>query len=312
MTINALVEKLVTSTLRIRIPEHVRAHFERNGVKTSELRADVGLLDFSALFPQSLPVRLKSIQFSSIQSLLGEAERMFVQEANLAFIKVREFLERDVIGDISLALDTLDNELRVALPDGALRVALLGEILSAKAEFSHDLKLISTWFSAAEHGELGLGSLRDVIAMAYRVIKFASNGRIGHFKKAEFKDEDLSPDVGRLMYEVISILLRNVVQHSGIEIGQEVVCEHRIDDASHTLVMCNKIHNGLLCEELVKKAYATIEKPFDEWALGNAPGGTGFARIRKLLRQAKYNTVTFSFIKRIEPLRFEVQITYAP
>ena len=310
-TINSLVSDVVTSVLRIRIPENILNIVERQGLKTSELRSDMGLLDFSRLFLEEAVVKFDKIEFSSISSLLTEAETIFVAEANAAFITVREYIERTLAEDISVALQSLENAIQEALPEGGERAALRAQILAAKGEYAEDLKIISMWFSAAKPTETGLGSLHDIIRMAGRVVNFASNGKLGHLAMGDFQNEKPSTDVGRLMYEVISILLRNVVQHSRIENGQEVYCEHLINLEIRNLIIRNKVCDEQECIVLIKRAEESIARPFDDWALGTAPGGTGFVRIRKLLKQAGFSKVEFHVRGLSDPCRFETQIHYS-
>jgi len=310
-TINSLVADLVTSVLRIRIPENILTIVERQGLKANELRSDIGLLDFSRLFLEEAVEKLDEIEFSSISSLLTEAEGLFVSEANAAFISVREYIERNIAEDIRVALQRLENSIHVALPEGAERAALRAQILAAKGEYAEDLKIISTWFSAAKPTEAGLGSLHDIICMAGRVVNFASNGKLGHLTFGAFQNERPATDVGRLMYEVISILLRNVVQHSRIENGQEVHCEHLMNEDRRSLILYNRVCEEQECEALLKRAEEAIARPFDEWALGTAPGGTGFVRIRKLLKQAGFTKVEFIVRALSGPCRFETQIHYS-
>jgi hypothetical protein len=175
---------------------------------------------------------------------------------------------------------------------------------------AQDLKIIENWFSAAGQFEVGIGSLDEVISMASKVVNFASNGKLGQIKRGIFDHEVLKPEVGMLMYEVLSILLRNVVQHSKVEIGQEVECEHRISPDSRQLVLRNKVIDEDYCKHLVKHANDAIARPFDEWALGTSPGGTGFSRIKKLLKQAGFSSLEFVVNQRQNPNQFEIQMDY--
>lgn len=308
--INDLVDNIVSSILRIRVPESIFTLISRQGMKTGEIRSDIGFLDFSALFSEDAVSRLDRIEFSSVSLLLSEAERMFVHEANLAFVNVREFFERNVTKEIGDALNSLDSDIQEALPEGVERTFLLAQILAAKGEYAQDIKIISTWFSAAEPSDSGLGSLKNVFSMASRVVQFASNGKLGRLTMGEFHDENPPAQIGRLMYEVVSILLRNVVQHSRIESGQEVSCKHLINAERRCLILRNRVCDERKCDELINRAEDAIAMPFDEWALGTAPGGTGFARIRKLLKQAGFSTVKFAVRKLHSPCRFETEINY--
>lgn len=309
-TINALIQELIMSVLRIRVPERVLAFFGQQGLKTSELRSDIGLLDFSGLFSEETAKRLEGTDFSSVSSLLSEAERVFVLEANTAFRAVREYFERILVEEVAVALNNLDSAIQIALPEGVARSALRAHIFAAKGEYAQDLKIISTWFSATQSAETGLGSLHDIICMAVRVVHFASNGKLGNLVIGEFQDEEPPTDVGRLMYEVISILLRNVVQHSQVENGQEIHCDHSIKGEGRSLILRSKVCDESAGRELIQRAEDAISRPFDEWALGTAPGGTGFIRIRKLLEQAGFLKVEFAVRLLNEPARFETKIDY--
>jgi len=310
-TINSIVANLVTSVLRIRVPEHVSIFVERQGLKTSELRSDMGLLDFSSLFSDEILTQLDATTFSSISSLLSEAERVFVLMANAAFKEVREYFDRNVAEEMRDALQIFENAIQVALPEGPQRVAIKAQILAAKGEYSEDLKIISKWFSATKPTKTGLGSLHDIIRMATRVVNFASNGKLGNLTFGGGQDELPAADVGRLMYEVISILLRNVVQHSRVESGQEVECEHYVNELCRALILRNRVCCEKSCNESINRAKEAIARPFDDWALGTAPGGTGFVRIRKLLKEAGFSKVAFAVRRLDTPCRFEIQIDYS-
>jgi hypothetical protein len=310
-TINALINNLVSEILRIRVPEQVLTFFERQGNKTSELRSDQGILDFSDLFSETFGQELTEKAFSSMFSLLTVAEAIFVAKANSAFALAREFLERVVAAHIQEALQRLENAIEEALTESPQRAALKGQVLAAKGSYSEDLKIISMWFSAAKPSEEGLGSLKDIVLMAARVVNFASNGKLGGNCFGNFENDKPASDVGRLMYEVISILLRNVVQHSRIETGQEVCFEHIADNHCRRLIVRNRICDEQECSVLIERAQMAIAIPFDDWALGSAPGGTGFVRIRKLLRQGGFRNVEINVRALLAPCRFETQIDYS-
>lgn len=310
-TINSIVGNLVAVVLRIRVPEHVLTFIERQGQKATELRSDQGILDFSGLFSEDLALELEGKAFSSFSSLLSLAEDIFVAQANAAFAVAREYFERSVAGQIQEALQLLENAIEDALPESTQRAALKAQVLAAKGGYAEDLKIIAMWFSAAKPTEEGLGSLKKIVLMAVRVVNFASNGKLGSIRFGDFADEKPSPDAGRLMYEVISILLRNVTQHSRVECGQEISFEHIVDAKCCRLVLRNKVFDEDECRILIERAKKAIAMPFDEWALGTAPGGTGFVRIRKLLKQAGFLQVEFNVRPLTSPCRFETQIDYS-
>ena len=310
-TINELVNDLVTSVHRIRVPEHVLTFIERQGQKTSELRSDQGILDFSDLFTEAMASELNGKTFSSVSLLISAVEAIFVAKANAAFAVAREYLERNVAAQILKGLQRLENAIQEELPEGVQRASLKAKVLAAKGSYAEDLKIISTWFSAAKSTEEGLGSLNDILLLAARVVNFASNGKLGTVTFGEFADDKPTSDVGRLIYEVAAILLRNVAQHSRMETGQEVIFEHIAEGDHRRLVLRNRVCDDHECGILLQRAIEAIAMPFDDWALGSAPGGTGFVRIRKLLRQAGFRKVEFQVRALSSPCRFETQLDYS-
>lgn len=310
-SISLLLKDIISSKLRVRLPQGMLEILAQQGQQISELRSEEGLLDFSPLFEQETLEPLKHVAFSSAAALVLEAERVFTQRAQIAFAEVRRYFENDVAETINNSLSLLDSSLIKTLPESQQRAELLAAILSARNEFTQDIGIISNWFSSAHKCEIGVGSLDDVATMATKVVNFASNGKLGELKKGVFHNEELKPETGMLLYEVFSILLRNIVQHSKLDQNQEVEISHVFQENEHTLSIENKISPSVSGEELAAKASLSIARPFDEWALGTSPGGTGISRIRKLLRQAGYSNVDIS-AGFDQPLRkFKVIIRYS-
>jgi len=310
-SITELLEDLISSKLRVRVPEFVISLVDKAGLQTRELRSSEGLLDYSNLYSDESFSRLNQFQYASVSAFLTETERVFAQQSNIAFSNIRSYFEREVSEAVFSAVGELDQSVTSMLEDGSLRGELRADILAAKNEFAQDLKIIQNWFGATEDLETGVGSLDEAMLMACRVVDFASNGKIGAVERGDFEDESLKAEEGMLMYDVLSILLRNVVQHSGLESGQKVFYEHHISSDWRQLVIENLILSSEKCKELVERAEVAISRPYDEWVLGTSPGGTGIGRIRKLLRQAGWTKTSISVAQDEDPIRFRIQINYA-
>jgi hypothetical protein len=117
-----------------------------------------------------------------------------------------------------------------------------------------------------------------------RVVNFASNGRLGELEQEEMVDDNLEPEQSRALYEVLSILLRNIVQHSGVHTGQLVTYSfHRTPDSRRVLRIVNKVESETTAIRAIEQAQSSISKPFDLHVLDRSPGRTGLGRIRALL-----------------------------
>lgn len=310
-SITSIYESLITAKLRIKIPSDIIAVIDQPGFSVRELISDQGIIDFSGLFEDVTFTRLRSSQSPTSSGFVTDLHNVFVAQAREAFRFARQFIGADLSQQIYSAISSLDNAVVSALDDSPLRASLRADIIAAKDEIAHDLGIIQKWFSAATYMNTGIGSVAELIATAGRVVGNASNDRLGQLIKGQVSDDKLDFEAAVALYEVLSILLRNVVQHSGIDSGQEV--EYHFDvcgTGRKTLTLINKVSSEEVCAAMIEKARLSIHKPSDPRVLDRSPGGTGLARIRALLAPHSTGLVELEVQQNAEPIRFTVKVTY--
>lgn len=308
--IASLYNRLMSDLLRIRVPAHVYALAEKQGLPVRELVGEKGLIDFSGLFSEETLSRVKQLPTTGVSAVIAELQRIFSENARDAFKRVQVYFATIAAEEVDDALRTLEHTLEAVLQDGGVRATLRGAVLSARNEFAIDLRAIQKWFAPAAQIDSGIGTLDQLIETASRVISFASNGKLGSVYRRVFQDRALSPEIGVAWYEVLSIVLRNVVQHSGVEVGQEVVIEHReVGGGFHELHVTNKVADSLRAANSALGAKNAVNRPMDARTLDRG-GGTGLFRVRSLLRQCGSESVSISCEAEEMPPSFTVRVKY--
>ena len=124
-------------------------------------------------------------------------------------------------------------------------------------------------------------------------------------------DEAVAPESSVLLYEVLSILLRNIVQHSVGVIEQEVTYDFEIQESgARVLTLHNRMASNEGCELAVNSALQRLSEPRDPRVLDRSPGGKGLARIRALLSQCSTRKVDVSVRKEVGHPIFCVSVSY--
>jgi hypothetical protein len=310
-SINALYDGLVAEKLRIRVPDEVIPQLEDQGVPRKECGNEKSIIDFRGLFHDSAISRLKDVQLTTATALVSELHKIFIKNTHDAFSLLRTHMNTNVAVEVNTALQKLDDAIVSILGDGTERALLRQKVLSAKDGFVHDLSIIQKWFSEAAKIDSGIDTIKKLIATATRVIGFASNGKLGKLIEGDVVDMPIKPEAGVLLYEVVSILMRNIVQHSGLEAGQEVEYNFQISEAKKSvLTFCNKMTSHEVCDFAVASAKAHLDQPKDPRVLDRSPGGTGLARIRALLGQISHEHVSIQVSKLMDQPKFLVRVEF--
>jgi hypothetical protein len=308
--INALYENLIAVKLRIRLPAPVLAFVEQQGHPSKELALEEGLIDVSDLFSIETLERLKSMKFNACSALLAECVKVFGVVVEKCFRGVRDYFSSCVAVEVDMALRRLDESVARVLDDGPVRAALRADILSAKDGFAQDIRIIQNWFSTAARIETGIESVRQLIRTAGRVVGYASNGRLGKLREVRMEDEETQTSFGLALYEVMSLVFRNVVQHSGVTIGQEVEYEYRCSGDQRLLRVTNEVVSEEACALAIERARARLTQSFDPRVLQRSPGGTGLHRIVALLSPFAKAPVEVSVHSETGRARFTVCIGF--
>jgi len=311
LTINELYEELINRKLRIRVPPVIAVYYEQVGIPAKDLSTEDGLLDFNRLFQEELVDRLKATPLKSANALIAELQKIFAAEARAAFGAVKHLLNTHVSNRISAALDALNASVVSSLEDGPARSSLRNKIHQAKEGYQHDLRIIQNWFSAAERSSIGANTVRKLVESSWRVVNFASNGRLGMMRPEEFSDHTVEPQEEVILYEVLSILMRNIAKHSGVSVGQEVAYGFRVSaEGRRALSLSNLVETPEACETRVEMAKTRLSLPPDPRVLHRDPGGTGLARVRALLSQINDSFVEIDITLERPAARFIVILTF--
>jgi len=313
-TIAEIYGSLVAFRLRIRLPESVISLLELPSFAVRDLVSEQGLIDFSGLFHEQVFARLREAQAGAFSTFVTELHSTFVAQAHETFRTVRQHIETELSQQVASALDALDSALVSALGDSPLRAALRADVVAARDEFAHDLGVIRKWFSAAAPEDVGIKSLSDIMATVGSVVDFASNNRLGTLVQGPCSEEiyeALDFEVGVALYEVLSILLRNVVQHSGLDGGQRVEYGFEVSGSGRrTLTLINQVADVQACASAVEEAERALSKPGDPRVLDRSPGGTGLGRIRALLAPHSAERVELQVRHGHSPAQFMIMVTY--
>ena len=313
-SITLIYESLVSTKLRIQVPDGISSFIEQPGFVVRDLVSDQGLIDFSGLFQESNFARLHAAQLPTSSSFVTELHNTFVAQSQDTFRSVQQYIEAQLLQQVSAALDSLEAAIVTALEDSPLRALLRAEVLAAKDEFAHDLGIIRNWFSAATYQNTGIRSLSEIMVTVGSVVDRASNNRLGPLVKglcSDEIDEVLDPHVGVALYEVLSILLRNVVQHSGFETGQRVKYRFEVSDSgSRILTLINYVISEEKCIHAIEEAQKSLSKPGDPRVLDRSPGGTGLGRIRALLAPHSAKQVDLQVQQGDSATQFMIKVTY--
>jgi hypothetical protein len=309
--LNTIYDDLISQSLRIRLPPATATFFEQAGIPAKELGTTGGLLDFSNLFTEEVVTQLEICGPRTVNSLIAELHKMFSVQAQEAFDAVRAYLGSTIARQIDNALKQLDDTVALHIADEFSRAALRKSISSAKEGFPHDLRIIQNWFYLASKIDTGIETIRKMAATAGRVIDFASNGKLGRIVEGNVHDELIRAEDGVVLYDVLSILMRNVVQHSGVVHEQELIYDYVVLNGDRRrLVVSSKMPDPDSCYMAVTKAQRRMAEPIDPRALDRSPGGTGLARARALLAQIRTRGVDISITCDSRQSRFVVSIEY--
>lgn len=306
---------LIAKKFRIKIPENELQALEGGTSVTRELVSQEGVIDFYGLFSDNVIARLHELQSPSMSAFIAEVHKIFIEQCESTFRNVQHYVETDLSSRMYAALKILEDSVEDALDDGPLRVSLRKDIISARDEFAADLSVIKNWFSAATYGNFGEKSLSELIHNVFDVVDFAtSSNKLGVLERGTCDpsiDLKTTFEYGMSMKDVLSILLRNVVQHSQIELGQVIHFDYTLeDDGCRHLTFKNKVASPDLCATLVDRACKSISKPGDPRVLDRSPGGTGLNRIRALLSPYSSHGVVMRVSQGLNDTDFEVEVTY--
>lgn len=288
--VNGIYQRLLTR-LRIRVGSPMIAFLGEVGT-AKELASDDGLLDLRELFSESTGSLIKKAQPKSVSAMIAEVNKVFAAAFSNALEQVRIHLRTQVAGEINAAITKLDDVVAGTLSDGWQRTQLRGDILAAKDGITNDLKIIQTWFSLVGRIDSGISSMRKLFDTAGRVVQFASNGKLGKLQTDAVDDKPISPEEGMILYEVLSIILRNVVQHSNMTTNQHVCCRYETTaEGKRRITVTNLVVDNDYCRQVVQRAKERLNAPRDPRVLERSPGGTGLWRIHALLKQISLNPI---------------------
>lgn len=273
------------SVLRIRAQTSILSLLGDGAVK--ELAADDGLLDMRPAFSEEAIAKVRLASPRTPSALIAESHRVFEEHFGNALSAVRNHLKSNVERQMHVELEVLDGIIVQELADGWERAQLRQWVRNAKDGIPNEIQIIQNWFVFTSRADFGLNSMHRLFQVAARVVNFASNGRLGEIDFERIYDEAIGQDKGVILYEVLSILFRNIVQHSNLnpEHAQLVECTFGNEHGRRTMTVCNQMQSIAGCQSAVEAARARLDAPGDPRVLERSPGGTGLCRVKALLRQ---------------------------
>jgi len=282
-----LVNELVDKRVRIKAPQHIVMLLSQSGFPVEEMVHDEGLLNIERLFDtRYLNEKMGDTPPRNVNEFLEIGASIFEEEIATVLAKVGQYFCHTVAPYVVDEIDELERAVQTVDGDEEVKAVLINKLASAKDAFSRDIRIISDWFAVAtEISELS-GSFKVLAEMAFRVVDFAAGGRLGKIDWIEICELRVSGVSRVLIYEVLLILLRNVIRHSKVERHEKIQCSLTMDvDSELKFIIRNRVLDASYVKEAVIQANECISSSStDDGVLGMGTGKkTGLRRIPHLL-----------------------------
>lgn len=286
--INQLCSDLISRKLRLNVPPSIVNLIKNEGLPVEEMVDPEGLLDFSSAYSiDKIRAALDLDQITSVATLVAACRRVFDEVALESLHSVRAYFDETVAAVVAEAAASVELVAQHCMSDGNGKAILENVITTARDGFSHDLRTIKNWFSVARNIDQITGSLTKLIEMAARVVNYASNNRLGVLVREGNGDRQVEGLSRVMTHEVLLILFRNIVKHSGISGANGI--SYRISDAGNDkllLEVSNRVSTIEKLNDCMSSAQECLEAALDGDILSRGPGKTGLKRVRWLLMQA--------------------------
>ncbi|MFI4912467.1 MAG: hypothetical protein ACIAQZ_12440 [Sedimentisphaeraceae bacterium JB056] len=224
---------------------------------------------------------------SQYKELLDYIVTILIDRTKKNLHEVKKYIQGELKVNFLEALDELESNI-ISIDENADVVEFKDTIKRVKTDLENGLREIAKWFNLADKPNFNCFFIEQLIKTVEAIVKKCHPGivlnvnYIGEKDKVKFEGSAFIS-----MIDIFFIIFDNIAKHSGLT-KNDVGVSLKIDD-SINITISNKLDKSCDIDEIERKL-DSIEGGSIKTSLIRSEGGTGFIKIKKILKYDLYHS----------------------
>ncbi len=234
--------------------------------------------------------RIERIYFSDVETLdefIESVMILFSEMIESCLNDIRNYLKGEFSNVVQQLLRNLSTKIKALPIPNHIQRDFAMKLTDSEGRWQGELARIQTWFRISSGGEIQDINLRHVFNAVITALNDACDNYFKHITVNISCDVQLKGKYFPAFYDLLFILLHNIVEHSQLD-GHLAAVVLSVDLNSTTLTV--KVENSVRDSELLNQHIATVQSILDtstnagESSRIRIEGKSGFIKIKRILR----------------------------